>query len=505
MIHTQSGTGHPDQPFVTGYTLPVGISLIAAVAEEGGHETEFLALNVCSPKASVDRLLERFQPDVVGFSVTCQDYPVARVVAQHVRERAPESFLLIGGPHATLVPDRFIDGLFDAVCVGEGEYPTLDLLNALEGGRDIRSIPNLWVIQGEEVFRNPTRPFMRNLDELPIQSWKNWDRYTMVPGVSFPILLSRGCAFDCTYCSNHALKEISAGRYVRFRTVPHILRELEALVQRYPETQLIFLETEMLNVNKAWVRELCEALRDFNAQRERPIAFRTNFRILPNYDWDEFFQLLYSANVRSLFFGLESGAEQIRSEILLREYSNEEVIRLADAAKRAGVFLGTYVLVGVPQETRKEYDETVAILRELNLDTVVPFVFNPYPGTKLWEDCIDAGLTKPGEEEYLSRARGLDMPDFSRESILEAHGLMTTEFCTPGMPGSEKILAKEMTALGVDVEKWMPIVGEATGRSLGHEIVWNTPEPDESEIPSNFGGILGGRQSGSVPSRPTLS
>jgi len=164
-----------------------------------------------------------------------------------------------------------------------GEYPTLEYVEALAGGNAPAGITNLWIRSTGGWERNPPRPFLEDLDGLPFPDrdiWQEWvipgrtDRFTVLPG--------RGCPFLCTYCSNHALKKVVPGKYVRFRSADNVLRESEALTRRSPELQEIYFEVETIGFDKTWALELCDRLARWNDKRERPLTFWINLRVTPN-------------------------------------------------------------------------------------------------------------------------------------------------------------------------------------------------------------------------------
>ncbi|MCJ7653279.1 MAG: hypothetical protein MUO75_06225, partial [Actinobacteria bacterium] len=131
-------------------------------------------------------------------------------------------------PHASLNPDDCLKSSFDAVCIGEGEYPTLELVEHLERGLSPTGIPNLYLKRGENIERNPTRPFLRDLEGLPFPDRDMWVPWVANPLSRPSVLVGRGCPFQCTYCCNHALGRLAEGRYVRLRSPGTSLTSLSA-------------------------------------------------------------------------------------------------------------------------------------------------------------------------------------------------------------------------------------------------------------------------------------
>jgi anaerobic magnesium-protoporphyrin IX monomethyl ester cyclase len=201
--------------------VQLGIGYISALLKQHGHQTDLLVVSHYGDTDNsgiVRRKVAEFQPDVVGFYSVATEFAYVTSIARLIRSIAPKSYLLIGGPHATLCPDEVMAGPFDAVCIGEGEFPSLELAAQLAEGRTPSNIRNLWLRQGDQVQKNSTRPFLQDLDGLPFPDRAPWLEYMQSP-VSMPsLLLGRGCPFKCTYCSNHAINKVATGRYARMRS-----------------------------------------------------------------------------------------------------------------------------------------------------------------------------------------------------------------------------------------------------------------------------------------------
>ena len=152
--------------------------------------------------------LSDFQPDVVGFYATAEQFRYVRAMAENTPEGV---FTIVGGPHPTCYPECLENvPRLDAVCVGEGEHPTLELLDALEHDKDPTGIRNLWVRSNGKITRNESRPFLDNLDELPFQDRELFNTQEAIDQYGFAqlrMMASRGCPNRCTYCSNHIIRQ----------------------------------------------------------------------------------------------------------------------------------------------------------------------------------------------------------------------------------------------------------------------------------------------------------
>jgi anaerobic magnesium-protoporphyrin IX monomethyl ester cyclase len=406
-----------------------GISYISAYLQQSAHQTRLLVLTRKSPFDSIDRLLSEFQPELVAFTAVSSEYLFVEQVGQYIKARYPGVFLLAGGAHVSLAPDEAMLETFDALCIGEGEQPTLELITCLERGQPITAIPNLWVKADGKIHRNPTRPFLQDLDALPFpdrRMWQDWVDTDFYPDQFRPaVLLGRGCPFICTYCSNHALKELASGTYVRLRSPENIAAEVRSVAALYPQAEEIYLEIETFGADLAWAHDLCTQLAALNASRHPPLRFGVNLRIYPKLieKLEPLFQDLRTANFSSINIGLESGSERVRKQVLRRNYSNHDVAQAVATAKKYGLKVSFFNIVGLPTETIEDFNETVRMNRLCQPDHHYTSIFYPYPGTDLYHMCESQGLL-PADHlaSGMERVKAdLDLPQFSQAQIQKAY------------------------------------------------------------------------------------
>lgn len=426
-VYSQDQIYSTQRPLEYVEYIQIGISYISALLKQHGHQTRLVVLDphhLDRSKKILVGILGEFTPRLVCFSAVSTQYDFISALADLVRKQHRGVFQIIGGAHASLNPDEVIAGPFDAVCVGEGEFPILELVSRLESGEAPIGINNLWIKRHEGIDKTPPRPFLQDLDGLPFPDREIWSEW-IVPWSRphFSILLGRGCPFECTYCCNHAFKHLSTGQYVRFRSPGNILAEIEELVARQPTIEELFFEVETIGLHRSWVLELCEKIQAFNVSRARPISYGTNIRVTPNCQFDDLFTAMAKAGFRHINIGLESGSERVRREILHRNYSNEDVIRTVTAARAHGLRVRLFNLVGIPGETREDFDMTVQVNRACRPDWHYTSIFYPYPGTRLHALCRDQGLLDRGfRKNGVERCRAvLDLPGFPRREIERRH------------------------------------------------------------------------------------
>ncbi len=420
-VHTEEDVFSPEKPVWLWERMQFGISYISSYLKAAGHTTRLVVLTGAT-RQLLGEYVDEFQPGLVCFTAVFSQYHFMVEAGAALRRSHPHMYQVLGGAHASLEPESCLQESFDAVCVGEGEEATLELVEQLEAGMEPAGIPNLWLKRDGAVERNPSRPFHKDLDSLPFPDREMWLPWMAFPQSRPSIMLGRGCPFHCTYCSNHALQRLAPGPYVRFRSPENIIAELAEVTAQIPESPDVYMEVETFGVNTRWAKELCSHLETFNAAREVPLNFGTNLRVTRNNHQGELFEALGRANFKFVNIGLESGSERVRSEVLKRDYSNEDVLSAVRLARANGLQVGIYNLIGIPGETPADFRETVRVNRACQPDWFLLSVFFPYPGTDLHRVAEEQGLLEGPIDMELERRRPvLDLPGFSKRQVQRRH------------------------------------------------------------------------------------
>ena len=367
----------------------VGIASLIAYLRRAGYDCEFFHLLGDTDEADYIDFLERSKPDVVAFSVMTNISPhlppIARLTKRHSR-----ALTVCGGVHPTLSPEEVIsvDGI-DALCIGEGEEALLALCENLSSGKDISGIANLWVKEGEKVHRNPMRPLICDLDTLPFMDREvfpyeeSFDLGFMRRGV---FMASRGCPYNCAYCCNHAIKQLYGGkRYIRFRSVDNLIEEVETVVRNFPQMDYVVFHDDLLPMKKDWFEEFAT---EYRRRVEKPFEMNCH----PNLMDRDVALMARSAGCRLVRFGIESGNDHIRREVLDRHTRKERIIEAFSVCNEIGIETLSYNMIGLPFEGRSQILDTIKLNARVRPAVMHVSIFYPFPKTKAYAICEREGF-----------------------------------------------------------------------------------------------------------------
>lgn len=396
-----------------------GLGQISAVLKQAGHTTRLIYLQEMPTPADFVRQVEALAPDLVAFSCTTHQHETAERCAGWLKAAHPDLFLLAGGIHTTLAPAEVAAcTAFDALCLGEGEWPTLELVERRQRGEPIADIRNLWVRQGDDWARNPLRPLIDDLSALPYADRDLFDLKAMLAenGGWADMLAGRGCPYQCTYCCNPALRETyrGLGRYVRMRRVEHVMGEIAYLAERYPIRKINF-QDDVFTLDGRWTQAFCAAYRGRFA-----FPFWVNARV--ESLTDEVVGALAEAGCQGVRIGIESGNEALRREVLRRDMSDAHIRDAVKRLRRHGLKIHTCNMLGIPGETPAMMEQTIQLNRELAPDQLQFSVFYPYPLTELYDQAEEHGWLEPEHTlaGYYGRESVLHLPDITPQELAQA-------------------------------------------------------------------------------------
>ena len=364
-----------------------GIAQLAAVVEKEGWEVDMIHMLKPFSKDEFLKEIRKRNPDVVGMNVRTDVYPYCQKIAGWLKNS--KIHVMAGSYHPTIYPDEVIkwDGL-DSLVIGEAENPLMQFLRRFPNLKDYK-IGSFWFkLPDGMIIKNPVQPFVQDLDSLPFPKFDLFDFSKLLSSNAKNALamITRGCPYRCTYCWNNYHASIYPKKYkfVRHRSASNAIEYLKRLRKAYPEvTRFRFLD-DILPMYTDWKKDFKEKY-----IKEIHTPFSCNFRA--NFLDLETAKMLKEMGCLLIFFGVESGNNEILNKVLKRGMPTGTVEKAFANCRKVEIKTIAYNIIGIPNETPKNMIETMKLNARIKPTQVIPMIFCPYPGTELTEIAIKAG------------------------------------------------------------------------------------------------------------------
>ncbi|KKS16424.1 MAG: Radical SAM domain protein, partial [Parcubacteria group bacterium GW2011_GWB1_41_6] len=391
----------------------IGVEHLSSYLKSKGHQVDlifdpglgnnfFLNLPFLNKFISDELLVKRarkFNPDIIAFSCITNSYSVIKKVAKKLK-KALNVPIIIGGIHPTSVPEDVIkEDCFDILCVGEGEEAFAELLEGMEKKQDIGAIKNLWVKdKNGEIHKNELRPLLKDLDKMPFADKSIFYQYGVINS-RIMVMTGRGCPFQCTFCVNSFKKGLYPGQsYLRRRSVDNVIEELIALKNKYKPKAFRF-EDDTFTYDLNWLKE-------FRPKYLKSINLPFHCYVTPSTAADGILEEIKLAGCQSVSMGVQSGDQQIRTKILKRHHTDEDIIAAAERIKKYKLKLISEFIFGFPTETPKEMWKSLELNGKLKAYNTASFIFYPFPKTELAEYCLKNGYLSEEKYELIKQGYG---------------------------------------------------------------------------------------------------
>jgi radical SAM superfamily enzyme YgiQ (UPF0313 family) len=327
-------------------------------------------------------------------------------------------FVLVGEPDLTIrdLLDHF-DNKFDRrdaliTKIFAEHDPTYQPSLTEDGQPNVEGIKGVAWRRGNEIVANATRPFIKDLNDLPIPLHEHLPlKKYLMPMIKGPftfIVTSRGCTAGCTYC----IKHVSYQYAVRLRSPEKLLEEI--ILLKNLGIHHIHMYADLFTVSRDQVVALCKLLIENNVG----VTWTCNSRV--DYVDEEMLQLMGKAGCNLISWGIESGSEQVLKHARKGAYP-DKAERALRWAKQAGIMNWGYFIIGLPTETEATIRQTIDFAKRLPLDIALFHVAAPYPGTPFFFEVVREGWFRPGtrwEQVDMDKGTVLDYPGLPAERLL---------------------------------------------------------------------------------------
>lgn len=365
-----------------------------------------------------------FNPDLIAFSIVENNYWCAKKLFKIAKE-VTKSPILVGGIFPTMAPEFFItDENVDIICIGEGEYAIAKLAKKLDDYEDTSNIPNLIVKKDDEVIRNTFHEYY-NWEPNIFQDWDLFDkRHLFKPFMGKMwrtgfFEMSRGCPFNCGYCTNHMYQKIfkHLGKYHREKPIEYVIEEIEYMKTKYSLELIFFADENFLSMKKDRFEEFCVKYKE---RISLPFFISTRADSLLD---DKKLETLKDTGCITIGIGVEHGNEEIRHKILNKRIPNNIYEKAFDNCHKHDIRTTAYFIIGLPFETEKDILNSAKFCKTLKPRSITISIFAPYYGTKLREICIENKLMENRYYKNISINHHsiLNMPQISKERLEELY------------------------------------------------------------------------------------
>ncbi len=374
--------------------IPVNLAEIAAYIRVNGYpDVSIVDLNLelcneTNPDVLLNKSIDRIEsekPDVVGITCTTVHVPFCVKFSKAFKSRNRSIPLVLGGPHVTFRSTQMFNLCdIDYIIRGEGEIAFTHLLDALKGEAKIENVPNLSYMSDGVIQHNPDAELIANLSSLPLPAYDllNFKRCQSVADHSIWVTASRGCPFNCVFCSEKGMWK----RY-RYKEPEKVIGEIRHLIDRYDIDYIRFGDSSF-TTHRKWV----------NSFLERLCSVGISWGCLARVDQVdvELLKRMKKAGCDSIYHGIESGSSRIRKIINKGiNLENNQILNIVREEVELGINCKCSFIAGVPGETREEMLETIRLASEIrDIGAEVRYwIMTPYPGSPAMEKFKDKIIT----------------------------------------------------------------------------------------------------------------
>lgn len=363
-----------------GFAGHIALAYLSAIAKQLKHSTFFCSLD----RDDLITIVRGIKPDVIGYSVNIFGYQ--KIIEANKQANKIHNFIsIMGGPHPTISPETFPESGMDAYCVGEGEYAFRDFLTKVEKGESFDEVGNL--ITKNKI--NPTRPLIKNLDELPpadrdLIFSNSYLKYT--PKKTF--YATRGCPFKCAYCCNNYYHKIYRGKgsLVRRFSVERIIQEIEGVKKEYRMDFIKFGDDCFAVKADDWLEEFAEK---YSKRIQIPFNCYLRFDIIE----DELLKLLKKAGCFSVHLSVDSTSDYIREKILNRKMRKGiDIIEKLRKIREYEINTWVNYMLAAPESSLQDDLDTITLSKKAKVTYSSYSTTDPMKGTELYDYCIEHGL-----------------------------------------------------------------------------------------------------------------
>jgi len=395
--------------------FPMGLLSIGTVLKENRIDVKIIDVNNDFYDKPLDKtLLQAYitehilqyimknKPDVIGIGCTFSGvFTNLKIIAESIGDYFPQIPIVLGGSHPTIFPKEILSkfDFIDYIIIGEGEYTFLQLVKSLlDKNHNYELIDGIAYRNNGNVIMNQKTMFISDLDKLPLVNYgilDNINNYNMNTsnwyspkgleiGQPFPLVSSRSCPNRCTFCNMRLMH----GDRFRPRTAKNVVDEIEKLYNTYGVRYFQFMDDNPTFDEQRMI-DICKGILD----KEMDIQFDTSAGMSVKKVDEELINTMIEAGMIRTTLAIESGSEYIRNECMKKYISTKKIHEVFNICRKHNhLFLKAIFVLGMPQENQETLGDTFDLIRDIPFDDVTFTFATPFPGTELFDYCLEHDL-----------------------------------------------------------------------------------------------------------------
>ena len=372
---------------------PINLGYLASYIRKNVENVDVIIIDGLSGQ-NIENELIKFMPDIVGITSTTPTIFEAYRIADFVRSNL-KSVIVMGGVHVSIMPEEALKHA-DIVVEGEGEVAFLEIVNNFSNGKKLE-------------HGIMSRPYIKNLDDIPSPAWDLMDMefyiktkdnsaksvpYTSTKARALTIITSRGCPYKCIFCHN-SWKQTP----VRYHSAKRLVEDIETLMEKYKIDSIMFADDEFI-ANGPRLKEICEMIKERGIDKKLVWGCQARADIINRFGL-ETIKMMKDAGCKLVAIGFESGSQKILDILKCNTVTVEDGAKAIKICKDAGIKVGGSFMMGTPTETLEDMLETLDFVNKNDLDFAGFGITTPYPGTRLWNWCVELNLL-PNDVDYVN-------------------------------------------------------------------------------------------------------
>ncbi len=327
-------------------------------------------------------IVRDYEPTMIGITSATIAISHAAKVAQYIKEKGCRAPIVLGGPHLTAVAQETLNRYkqFDIGVMGEGEYTFLELVQKWEERADMHSIQGLVFRSNGDIVFSPKRPFIENLDELPMPAWDLLPNFpqgytsSALRFKQFPsacLITSRGCFGKCIFCDTAVF-----GQKHRYFSADYVLDMIKDMLFRFGVKDISFYD-DIFVTPPARIKQICDKI----IEERLNFTWTCDARVDVIRSVDDL-KLFKEAGCYQISYGIESGSQEIL-DFEKKNISLDRVREVIEWTHRAGIHPKGFFIIGHPTETEETIKKTLRLATELHLKSAHVAYMTPYPGSHI--------------------------------------------------------------------------------------------------------------------------